>query len=388
MNKLILRPKEERRLLEGHLWVFANEVERHPEASAGDIVEVLTAGGDSLGAAFYHPHSLISARLLAADLEEADRDFFLDRLAAAARLRERLFPGETSYRLVFGESDWLPGLVVDKLSDFLVVQTTSAGMDRRLDVITASLTELFHPAAIIERNDTPLRSYEELPQRASALTGQAPEPIVIEESGIRYRVDLLHGQKTGFFLDQRLNRQAVARYCKAQRVLDCFCNAGGFSLHAARAGASEVTGLDSSEPAVRQAEENAALNQLDAARFATADAFAFLEEAASSGRRWDVIILDPPSFTRSRKNVSTAKKGYRRLNELALKVLAEEGVLATASCSFHIFEEVFYEIIGEAALRADRRLRLLERRGQAPDHPILPAMPETRYLKMGIFQAV
>jgi 23S rRNA (cytosine1962-C5)-methyltransferase len=388
MNKLILRPKEDRRLRQGHLWVFANEVDRHPQAEPGDLVEVITARGDSLGAALYHPHSLISARLLAADLEDLDRDFFADRLAAAARLRERLFPDETCYRLVFGESDWLPGLVVDKFGDFLVVQTTSAGMDRRLPLIAQCLGEIFHPAAIMERNDTPLRLYEELPERTSVLAGVDPGPVIVEENGLRYRVDLAHGQKTGFFLDQKLNRQAVARYCRGQRVLDCFSNAGGFALHAARAGAREVTGFDSSDAAVRQATENAQLNQLPTARFTTADAFTFLEEAARAGERWDVIVLDPPSFTRSRKNVTTAKKGYRRLNELALRVLSEEGILATASCSFHIFEEAFYEIVGEAAIRADRRLRLLERRRQAPDHPILPAMPETQYLKLGILQAI
>jgi len=388
MAQLILKPKEDRRLRQGHLWVFSNEVARHPEAAAGDVVEVLTAREESLGSAIYHPHSLITARLLLADIEELDRSFFLERLSAAAALRGRLFPEESCYRLVHGESDWLPGLLVDRFQDYLVIQTTTAGMDRRLPVIVEALKELFHPRGVLERNDSGLRGYEELPERSGLLFGDDPGPLTIEENGIRYLVDLLHGQKTGFFLDQKLNRQAAARYAPGARALDCFCNLGGFAFHLARAGASQVVGVDISEAAIDRADENCRLNGFSNVRFVVRDAFTFLEEQQNAGLTYDLIVLDPPSFARSKKHVGAARKGYRRLNELALRLLTEGGILVTASCSFHIFEDVFRDLVNEAAVRADRRLKLLEWHHQSPDHPILPAMPETQYLKLGIYQVI
>jgi 23S rRNA (cytosine1962-C5)-methyltransferase len=370
------------------LWVFSNEVAEHPAAAAGDLVEVLASGGASLGAALYHPHSLISARLLGAGQIVLDRQFFLDRIGAALALRRQLFPEETCYRLIHGESDGLPGLIVDRFDRRLVVQTLSNGMDRRLDLICNALEELVRPTAILERNDSPLRAHEELDQRVGVLRGGDAGPLEIEEAGFRYRLDLLQGQKTGFFLDQKLNRQAVARYCRNRRVLDCFCNVGGFALHAARAGASLVKGVDVSTSAIEQARENARLNEVTAVEFEVSDVFGFLQALLQRGERYGVVILDPPSFTRSRKNVSAAKRAYRRLNEAALRVLEPGGFLVTASCSHHLFEEVFYEAVFDAALRAGRVLRLLERRGQSPDHPVLPAMPETSYLKLGVFQAL
>jgi len=261
-------------------------------------------------------------------------------------------------------------------------------MDRRLEIITDSFKRLFRPQAVIERNDSSLRAYEELPERTGVLYGEETGPVEIVENGIRYRVDLLQGQKTGFFLDQKLNRQAAARYVRGRRALDCFCNLGGFSFHLARAGATAVTGVDISESIIERARENCLLNSFSNVTFLRDDAFSFLEKEVNDGHTFDLIVLDPPSFARSRKTVSSAKKGYRRLNELALRALAEEGILVTACCSFHIFEEVFHDLVTEAAIRADRRVRLLEWRHQAPDHPVLPAMPETRYLKMGIFQAM
>jgi len=388
MDHLILKPKEDRRLRQGHLWVFSNEVARHPEAAAGDVVEVLTAREESLGSAIYHPHSLITARLLLADVEELDQSFFRERFSAAAGLRSRLFPNESCYRLVHGESDWLPGLVVDRFQDYLVIQTTAAGMDRRLPIIAQTLGELFQPRGIFERNDSGLRGYEELPERSGLLFGEDPGPVSIEEDGIRYLVDLLHGQKTGFFLDQKMNRQAAARYASGTRALDCFCNLGGFAFHLARAGAANVEAVDISAAAIERASENCRLNGFSNVQFVVRDSFAFLEQQRNAGITYDLIVLDPPSFARSKKSVGAARKGYRRLNELALHVMAEGGILVTASCSFHIFEDVFRDVINEAAVRADRRLKLLEWHHQSPDHPILPAMPETQYLKLGIYQVI
>lgn len=394
METVVLKAKEDKRIKKGHLWVFSNEIEQKPEsAQAGDLVRLLNRQGESLGVGFYHPHSLISVRLLAIPTleggqEELDRQFFINRMRRAAELRERLFAGEDCYRLIHGESDFLPGLVVDRFADQFTVQTLTTGMENRLDLICDGLEALFHPSTIIERNDTLLRRYEELPERVSVLRGNEPEPVVIQENGIRYRIDLLRGQKTGFFLDQKMNRRAAARYCSGQRVLDCFCNVGGFALNALKAGAASAVAVDASIASLEQARHNAQLNDFTSVEFVESDVFDFLERELRRREHYDVVILDPPSFTRSKKNVPAAKRAYRRINELACRILKSGGILVTASCSFHVFEEVFYEIVQESALRAGRTIRLLERRYQAPDHPILPAMPETKYLKLGIFQVL
>ncbi|MBI4446957.1 MAG: class I SAM-dependent rRNA methyltransferase [Acidobacteria bacterium] len=395
MKSLVLKPKEERRVEQGHLWVFSNEIERVEEGlKPGDLVEVKTHRGTSLGIAFYHPHSLIAARLIGSVEQLArdgtlDRDFFVDRIARAAALRERLFSADTCYRLVHGESDFLPGLIVDRFAEVFSVQTVTSGMDQRLELICDALEHLFKPAAIIERNDSVLRRYEELEKRISVLRGNNPGTVEILENQVRYRVRLLEGQKTGFFLDQKLNRRAAARYSAGQRVLDCFCNSGGFALNTALAGAREAVGVDSAAAAIAEAQENAHLNQLtEKSGFERADVFEFLAEKSRRGERFGVVILDPPAFARSKKDVAAAKRAYRRLNELALSVVEDGGFLITASCSFHIFEDVFYDLVREAARRTRRQIRLLERRYQSPDHPVLPSMPETQYLKLGIFQIV
>jgi 23S rRNA (cytosine1962-C5)-methyltransferase len=388
LPQLVLKKREDRRIRAGHLWVFSNEVARHPQAGAGALVEVLDSQGKSLGSGLYHPNSLISARLLGGVIEALDPDFFRERIGAAARLRENLFPGEECYRLIHGESDFLPGLLVDRFGDHLVLQTLTAGMEARLELICNALEELLGPAAILERNDNRLRAYEDLPFRNGVLRGTEAGPLLLRESGIFYRIDLLRGQKTGFFLDQKVNRQAVAAYCRGRSVLDCFCNVGGFALQAAKAGAVKVRAIDASQAAVTQARENAVLNGLEGVEFIQSDVFDFLDLERSARTHWDVVILDPPSFTRSKKNVASAKQGYQKLNEKAIQLIEPEGILATASCSFHIFEEVFEEIVQEAALRAGRTLQLLEWRRQSPDHPVLPVMPETKYLKLGIYRVL
>lgn len=388
MERVILKAREERRILAGHLWIFSNEIEGKPDAGPGDLVEVLTHGGQSLGSGFYHPHSLIAVRLLDTGSSDIDVSFFEERLAVAARLRRRLFPQEGCYRLVHGESDFLPGLIVDRYGDCLALQSLTAGMDRRQDLICEALEGLFSPRVIVERNDTPLRQYEELPEKVGIFRGSDPGAVEVEENGIRYEVDLLKGQKTGFFLDQKLNRRALAPLCAGASVLDCFCNVGTFALNAARGGASRVLAVDSSRASISQGRRNAALNGFAQVEFLQGNVFEFLERQVRDGERYGVIVLDPPSFTRSKKNVAPARRAYRRLNEMACRCLEAEGFLVTASCSFHIFEEAFLETVQEAARRAGRRLRLLEWRHQSPDHPILPAMPETRYLKLGVFQVL
>jgi 23S rRNA (cytosine1962-C5)-methyltransferase len=388
MQKLVLKPREERRLRAGHLWVFSNEVAAAPSGSeAGDLVEVLTSRGESLGAALFHPHSLISARLIGVGIEDMDVPFFQRRIASAARLREQILRGATSCRLVYGESDFLPGLVIDRYGEYLVLQILSAGMERRRNRIVEALKSLFRTSAIVERSDVDVRRHEGLSLQKSILDGSVSGPIEIQENEIRYRIDLLEGQKTGFFLDQKLNRRVVAELCGGREVLDCYCNAGGFGLNAVRAGATSVVAVDVSAPALDAARRNAELNQAGV-RFEQANVSRFLTRCIEEGRRFDVVILDPPSFAPRKKDVPAARKAYLRVNELGMRVLKPEGVLVTASCSFHLREDVFYQIVRQAAERCDRRLQLLERRQQAPDHPIHPSMPETAYLKLGVFRAL
>jgi 23S rRNA (cytosine1962-C5)-methyltransferase len=380
----VLRKNEERRLLAGHPWVFSNEIEEvRGIPAAGDVVEILSRSGKILGIGFYNPHSLIAVRRLSPHITRVDGEFFRARLARALELRTRCFPGATSYRLVHGESDGLPGLIVDRYNEYLCVQVFSCGMERHLQEICDRLEELLHPAGIVERNDTPLRELESLPRREGILRGTAGTTIHSEE-GVRFTVDPLQGQKTGFFLDQRENRLAFRRFCAGIDVLDAFCNDGGFALHAAAAGAASVLGIDISEEAVTRARANAALNSASTVLFEKADVFAALESMAAEGRKFDAIVLDPPSFTRSRKNVAAARRGYRDLNMAALRVLNRGGILLSASCSHHITAETFRETLAEAGRRAGRDLQLLDWRGAAPDHPVLPQVPETEYLKCAI----
>lgn len=385
-KQILLRPKEEKRILAGHPWVFSNEVkETKGSPQIGDVVELLAASGTSLGVGFYNPHSLIAFRLLSHRIEEINADFFEKRISQALEMRAKLYPNGETFRLVYSESDFLPGLVVDKFNEYLAVQTVSYGMDARLTLICDVLEHLLHPTGMVERNESPLRELEKLPLKKGILRGEIA-PTIIEEADVRYRVNVLEGQKTGFFLDQRENRILARKYCGNADVLDCFCNDGGFALHAAKGNAKSVLAVDASADAISRAEENARLNNLGTILFERADVFEKLQSLAREGRTFDVVILDPPSFTKSRKNVTTAKQGYKELHSLALRVLKSGGLLLTASCSHHIEPEVFRDIVDWTARRCGKRAQLLEWRGAAPDHPVLPAMPETHYLKFGVFR--
>jgi 23S rRNA (cytosine1962-C5)-methyltransferase len=383
---IILRPKEERRVLDGHPWVFSNEVkETKGSPQIGDVVELVAASGKSLGVGFYNPHSLIAFRLLSQRVEEINAEFFEKRIVHALALRRKLYPNGETFRLVYSESDFLPGLIVDKFNEFLSVQTVSYGMDARLTMICDVLENLLHPKGIAERNESHLRELEKLPQKKGVVRG-AIAPTIIEEADVQYRVNVLEGQKTGFFLDQRENRILARRFCGSADVLDCFCNDGGFALHAAKGNAKSVLAVDSSADAMGRAEENARLNNLTTIEFERADVFEKLKSLARDERKFDVVILDPPSFTKSRKNVTTAKQGYKELQANAFRVLKNGGFLLTASCSHHIESDVFLDIVDSTARRFGRQAQLLQWRGAAPDHPVLPAMPETRYLKFGVFR--
>jgi|SRR5579862_280190 len=398
---ITLKKNEDKRLRNGHLWAFSNEIASiSGEAKAGDLADVKSASGEYVGTGFYNPHSLIALRLLTTPFEanaaarfaydDLDVSFFRERIGAALALRKKIFPGADSFRVVHGEADLLPGLTIDYFNGInsvgvASIQTVSYGMSQRIGMICNVVEELLGTRAIVERNDSHLRSYEELEEQKGVLRGSSAE-TVITEHGIEYSIDVLEGQKTGFYLDMRMNRLAIRTYAQGARVLDCFCNDGGFAFNATLGGASEVTAVEISEAVLRRANANAARNHaLENIRFVQQDAFKYLHDAAAAGTTYDLVILDPPSFAKNRKTVTTALQGYRTINRNALRLLKPGGILATASCSQLILEEAFLDSIERAARAEGKTVTMLEWHGASPDHPVLPAMPETKYLKFGIF---
>ncbi len=383
MKTIRLKKKEERRVLRGHPWVFSNEIQEIPaDLSPGEIVDVLDFSGRFVGRGAINPHTLITVRILTRKREEIDAAFLLQRITTARDLRTRLGFGE-SFRAVYSEGDGLPGLIVDKYSDILVVQTLTAGMERLLDTLIMVLREVYSPRAIVMRNDTVSREIEGLAREKRVVFGTDPGAVIMEESGIQYRVDVLEGQKTGFFFDQRENRLALKELVKGRRTLDCFCYAGAWALNAARFGASEIIGIDSSEKAVNLARENAALNNVSV-RFIVGDVFEELRAFEKKGARFGCIILDPPAFVKSRTKVREGLKGYKEINLRAMKMLEPGGLLISCSCSHHVDVELFKEMLIDAAYSADRSVRLLEMRSQARDHPVVLAARETQYLKCAV----
>ncbi|MGC8774215.1 MAG: class I SAM-dependent rRNA methyltransferase [Chlorobaculum sp.] len=389
MHALYLKPKEHRRLLSGHLWVFSNELREVPrDIAAGETVQLFTHDGRLLGAGFFNPQSLIAFRLLTRDEEQPDRDFFRRKLLEALKLREKIYPeSETNaWRLVHGESDGLPGLVIDRFDRAFVLQSFSAGIDQHLPLFCELLRELFDPKAIVVRNESPLRELEGLPLYRETVLGESSDMHQeIRDSGISYRVNILEGQKTGFFLDQRENRRHIRKYAAGADVLDVYTNDGGFALNAMHAGAKSTTMVDISQEALQRAEQNARTNGFGNFSIVAADAFETLGRLRHENHTFDLVVLDPPSFTKSRKTVPTALKAYTKLNRLGLQLVRNEGYLATASCSHHVSEEDFLAAIHLGAMQAGKHLRLISRAAQPPDHPVLLAMPETSYLKFACF---
>jgi 23S rRNA (cytosine1962-C5)-methyltransferase len=389
MQALYLKPKEHRRLLGGHLWVFSNELREVPrDIAAGETVQLFTHDGRLLGTGFFNPQSLIAFRLLTRSEEQPDRDFFRRKILEALKLREKIYPStETNaWRLVHGESDGLPGLIVDRFDKALVLQSFSAGMDRHLQLITEVLKELFKPSTVVIRNESPLRELEGLPLYREMVLGTPDDAQqVIFDDGISYRVNILEGQKTGFFLDQRENRRIIRKYSAGADVLDIYTNDGGFALNAMHAGARSTTMVDISQDALQRAEYNARLNGMKDFSIVASDAFEALAKLKQENRSFDLVILDPPSFTKSRKTVPTALKAYVKLNRLGLQLVRDEGFLATASCSHHVSEEDFLAAVHLGAMHAGKHLRMICRNSQPPDHPMLLSMPETGYLKFACF---
>ncbi|HAH08246.1 MAG TPA: hypothetical protein DCM05_17260 [Elusimicrobia bacterium] len=389
---LTLKPKEEDRLFAGHLWAFSNELKEVPKVEPGGLAVLKTAGGALVGTGFYNPHSLISFRLLSRGLTDAGEEFFYERLQAANALREARLGGERSYRLCFGESDNLPGLVVDRYEDVLVLQVLAAGMEKRLDAVLNALERLLKPKGIYLKNDHPARVLEGLKAETRTARGEVPDRLTLSVDGLQYAVAVGGGsQKTGFYFDQRENRAFLAPYFKGRTVLDLFCFSGSFSLTAAKNGALETLGLDSSGPAVELARESAKLNGLhETCEFDEGDAGEVLESFASGAQTTqpDFILLDPPSFVHSRKHLPSALRAYAKLNAAAMKCLPRGGLLATSTCSHHVGRKDFMDMLRSAGMKARRSFRVLSVRGQAQDHPVLLAMPETEYLHFALLEAV
>jgi 23S rRNA (cytosine1962-C5)-methyltransferase len=378
---LRLKRDEDRRLIAGHLWVFSNEVDTQStplaQFEAGALVRIAAHNDRTLGLAYVNPHSLISARLLETE-QPPDTAWFVARLKRALRLREQLYAAP-NYRLAHGESDGLPGLIVDRYGAQAVVQIGTAGMERLKPEITAALGELEFEAVLF-KNDSAARELEGLPLYVEAAAGPLPSELTVIEAGLEFQVPFAAGQKTGWFFDQSANRAALARFLKrGDRVLDAFSYVGAWGVRAAQAGA-RVTCLDSSAHALEWAAANARRNglSLDTRR---GDAFEELERLGEEGARFELVILDPPAFAKRRKDEPKALAAYKRLNQLAMRLIAAEGILISCSCSYHVSEEDFEHAIARAARSAGRRLQMLMRGGQAPDHPVHPAIPETRYLK-------
>jgi 23S rRNA (cytosine1962-C5)-methyltransferase len=394
LSTVILRPGEADRILAGHPWVYASSVLKLTVPAAdGSVVQVKDHRQRFLGVGFYNSKSKIHVRLIDPDRVEINQRYFAEKFRAALDLRRRAMPEATSFRLINAESDFLSGLIVDNYEGVLVLQTSSLGMDQRKDEIVAALKELMTPKAIVERNDIGSRKFEGLPEKYGLLHGELDGPVEVNMDGVMVMVDLRTGHKTGYYLDQQLNYRAVSKFAKGANVLDAFCFLGGFSLRAAKAGATQIHGLDQSAEAVAAAQANAELNGVsEQCAFEAANVFDWLKKETTAAPnekivpRYDLIILDPPSFTRNRASIPDALRGYKEIHLRALKLLKRDGVLATFCCSHHVDAGMFQQVVLEAAVDAHRVLRRVEIYTQSPDHPILPTIPETEYLKGFAFQ--
>lgn len=397
----VVSAKGAARARSGHLWIYRSDVTQKPRAESGSIVRVVDHRGRFIARAHYGKESEITLRIVSKDDVEITRDFWLARLRAATRWRGRVVSGADAYRLVHAEGDLLPGLIIDRYGDCFVAQTLTRGMDALKTMWVDLLVEEFRPRLIVERNDAKVRQLEGLPMITSALyssvgqTGGFPisaqtagnlqvsptvaGDLIITENGIKFRIDLFEGQKTGAFLDQRENRAAAMRYARG-RGLDCFSFHGSFALHMAK-GCERVTAVDISEPAIKAARRNAEINDIANIEFVTANAFDLLRDYDDAGERFDTIALDPPAFAKNRGAVEAALRGYKEINLRALRLLNPGGVLITCSCSYHVGEELFLDMLADAARDAGRAVQIVEKRAQSRDHPILLTVPETYYLK-------
>lgn len=386
LPSLRLKANAERRLRAGHLWVYSNEVDVAATPLAGfqpgDQAILEMANGKPLGIVGVSPNNLICARLLSRDTARAlDKSLLVHRIQVALSLRERLFE-QPCYRLVYGDSDFLPGLVVDRFGDHLVVQLASATMERQKDAVIEALVQVLKPRGILLKNDSAARDAEGLERYVDTAFGLVPEWVDLEENGVKFQAPVMAGQKTGWFYDHRLNRARLAGYVKGKRVLDLFSYIGGWGVQAAAFGASEVFCVDASAFALDGVERNAALNGVaERVTCVEGDVFAALKELKNAEERFDVVLVDPPAFIKRKKDLRNGEAAYRRLNEMAMRMLNKDGILVSASCSMHLPEDDLQNILLQSARHLDRSLQLLERGAQGPDHPVHPAIAETRYIK-------
>jgi len=386
LKPLRLKKHEDRRLHAGHSWIFSNEVDTKAtpleQFEPGEPCLLEEANGKPLGTGYVNPHTLICARLVSRDpAYQLDQSLLTHRLNISLSLRERLFD-RPYYRLAFGDSDLLPGLVVDRYGDDLVAQFTTAGMERARPAVIAALEKVLKPRSILLRNDSSMRALEQLPGYVEAALGEPPEWVALEENGCRFEAPLRYGQKTGWFYDHRLNRARLAPYVKGRRVLDVFSYIGGWGVQAVAAGAESVLCVDSSALALEGVVRNAAHNGVSA-RVMTreGDAFEVLKALREQREKFDVVVLDPPALIKRRKDARAGTEAYRRLNQMAMQVLAKDGILVSCSCSYHLERDTLLDLLLKSSRHLDRSLQIAEEGHQGPDHPVHPAIPETAYLK-------
>jgi 23S rRNA (cytosine1962-C5)-methyltransferase len=378
MAGIVVKPRA--RILHGHDWVFSSEILKvFGNPADGDVISLKDGRDHLIGSAIYNSKSQIVARRFSRRRQDLDPDFFRRRIAQASEYRDRRHVDPKLRRVVWSESEGLPGVIIDRYGDHFVLQTLTLGMDMRKDLITAAMVDLFGDIAIIERNDAPVRKAEGLELRSGVLQG-TPSQITIEIESVKLEVDLLRGHKTGFYLDQKHDYGIVSEYAHNRRVLDCFTNQGAFALTCARAGAAEVAGVEENSENITTAKWNAARNELKI-EWVQQDVFQFLRAAEKAGAQYDLIVLDPPSFTRTRSTLRDALRGYRELHMRTFKLLSKDGLLATFSCSHHVDDAAFSEAITDGLVDARRSARRLRRFEQAPDHPVLPTIPETEYFR-------
>lgn len=387
---LVLNAQADRRLKKGHLWIYSNEVNisKTPLKSfeVGQLVQVQSASGQEMGTAFVNPNALLCGRIVSRNSKaKINKKFLLKRLQSALELREMCFPGPY-YRLVYGDSDFLPGVVIDRFGDYLVLQIAVAGFDRMLDDLVAALQELLSPKGIVVRNNHSARDLEGLEDQVEVI-GEVPEIITVEENGAVFEISPAGGQKTGWFYDHRENRAYLQLFANGKTVLDVFSYVGGWGIEAAVAGASQVTCVDSSEPAINAVLRNAELNQVaDRVEAIRGKALDVLKTMVAEKRQFDIVVLDPPAFIKKRKDQRAGEAAYRHLNELAIRLLGREGLLVSASCSMPLAKDTLLDIVRGAARHVDRNAQLIYSGGQGPDHPIHPAIPETEYLKAQFYR--
>jgi len=387
---VFLRKAGQHRVENGHPWIFQSELDYiEGKFMPGDIVDVYNWRKVFMGRGYINPQSQIIVRILTNEQEEIDREFFKKRIEAAWEYRKKFISEPDYCRLINGEGDFIPALTVDKFGKYMVIQTLALGIDVHKETIISILEELFQPEGIYERNDVSVRRLEGLEQTKGYLRGDFPTTIKVLENGISFYADIENGQKTGFFYDQRENRLFLKHVAQGAEILDCFCHTGSFTVHAALYGAKKVTAIDISEDAVEMAKKNAELNNVShLCEFQVTNAFDYLRTSSDEGKQFDVVILDPPAFTKSRKALEGAARGYKEINLRGMKMVRPGGFLITCSCSYHMDRELFKAIIVDAARDARRAIRMVEYRTQAKDHPILPAAEESEYLKFMMIQVM